>query len=356
LGRAITNGFWHLLSTDVIKLVKYDSHPETTKLKPWTEAFHTGCSFNVLNYETDFFELVRSGQVKVHIADISHLSPRKVHLTNAENTILDSDAFVCVTGWKHVPPLKFLPEGIEKELGLPHFPSAKPLDDDLATHTDLINKADAEITARFPRLKELPIFNRSRSFVPLAEQKGVTVDKNAIIPTSKVTPFMLYHFITPPQPTFLRAKDIALSGFSRNLSASTTAHLQGLWISAFFDGKLARDPSAAVLDCGETGKDRIGFHPTLDELRYETVLHNRMGKWRYPTDHGSYRPDFVFEGLSYIDMLLADLGLRVHRKGGWLGEMTEPYGVADYRDVNEEWEALYASGTANGVEGDPWEL
>ena len=347
LGRAITNTFWKVMAADVIGLCKFDSHPEMAKLKPWTEAFYTGCSFSILNYDTDFFELIRNGTVKVHIADISHLSPHKVHLADENKTVLDSDAFLCVSGWKHIPPLKFLPEGIEKELGLPHLPPKEPSPDDLASQSALFDRADKEILSRFPRLRDVPVFNKN--YVPLSEQKAFS-DGNAdhdsddtaveITPTTPLTPMLLYRFMTPPQPRFLRAKDIAFSGYSMNFSNSTTAHIEGLWISAFFDGRLARDPSAAVAD----GKDVTGeFRPTVEDLQYRTVLHNRTGKWRYPSDYGEKYPDFIFDAVPYMDMLLADMGLEVHRKKGWFSEMTAPYGPEDYIDINDEWNRKFGA-------------
>jgi hypothetical protein len=346
VGRAITNAFWNILSGDVLRLNKYDVHPEMAKLKPWTQAFHTGCSFSILNYDTDFFDLVRNGTVKVHLADIDHLSPHKVHLADADHTVLESDALLCVTGWKHTPPLKFLPEGIDKQIGLPHVAATEASPTDLASQQGLFDRADTEILSRYPRLGDVPTFNKK--YVPLADQKGFSApDDDFITPDAPLTPFMLYHFVTPAQPHFLRAKDIAFAGYSTNFSNTITAHIQGLWISAFFDGKLARDPSAAVMgltdgDGGDPGKSVADNKQlTLERIQYETVLHNRFGKWRYPTDHGSKYPDFAFDALPYLDMLIADLGLQVHRKNGWWMEIAEPYGPADYRNINKEWDKKF---------------
>ena len=335
MGRAICRTFWKILGGDVISLCKFDSHPEMAKLKPKTDAFFAGCSFSILNYDTDFFELVRNGKIKVHVADISHLGPHEVHLADGEKTVLQSDALLLVTGWTHAPPLKFLPEGIEKELGMPHLVPGEASATDLGSQRTLFDRADAEILSRFPRLRDPGTFNAK--YVPLSEQKGIRVvgGESGITPTSATTPFLLYHFITPPQEKFLRNKDIAFSGFNMNFSNAMTAHLEGLWISAFFDGKLARDPSAAV------GAARGSGAATLEQLQYDTVLHNRMGKWRYPYDYGAKHPDFVFDAVPFMDMLLADLGLKVHRKKTWLKEITEPYGPEDYRDVNDEWERKY---------------
>ncbi|KAK7966921.1 uncharacterized protein PG986_001198 [Apiospora aurea] len=324
----IRYAFWKILGNDALTLMKFDSHPETAKLKPWTEAMFTGASFSILNYETDFLALVRSGRVRVHISDITNLSPGKVHLSDA--TVLDSDVLLANTGWKHVPALKFLPEGIEKELGLPHTPTEKGLQDDLANQQLLMKRADEEIFAQFPRLKKQPVWNRF--YVPLTDQKGIDSD-DAVTPCTPLTPYVLHHFVVPPSERFLRTRDVAFAGIVSNFSNAITAHLQGLWISAYFSGSLAQDPAAACAASNSKGE--------LEKLRYKTVLYNRFGRWRYPTDWGSKNPSFIFDAVPYLDLLLRDLGLPVHRKNGFLAEWTDPYGPEDYRGVNEEWQTKY---------------
>lgn len=335
IGRALVRTFWTVLGNDVMQLCGFDKHPEIAKLRPWTSAMLTGASFSILNYETDFFELVRDGTVTVHIADVDRLSPGKIHLADESKTVLETDAMLCVTGWKHVPPIKFLPEGIEKEVGISHFAERKLGGLELASQADLFDKADSEILSRFPLLANPPVFNRG--YVPLLKQGAFTSDE--VDPSKTLSPMLLYHFIAPPSPTFLRTKDLAFAGASMNFSNSTCSYIQGLWISAFFDGTLARDPSDAVSDSTnislkETPPD---WSPTLEKIQYETVLHSRFGKWRYPADHGVKYPDFVFEVVPYMDMLMRDLGLEVRRKGGWWKEATEAYGPEDYADIDDEW-------------------
>ncbi|KAL2206382.1 FAD/NAD(P)-binding domain-containing protein, partial [Sarocladium strictum] len=308
VGRAITNGFWNTIANDVITLMGFDKHPECAKLKPTAEALHTGTCFSILNYDTDFFEPIRNGTVKIHEADLSHLSEGKVHLDDTEGTVLESDAFLCVTGWKQRPPMKFLPEGIERKIGLAYVPTSADQglapDESLAAQEDLLEKADAEIQARFPRLT-----------VPMNETPATEAET---APNSPYTTPMLYHFMVPGTAEFLRTKDLAFAGQVTNFSNVICAHIQGLWISSFFDGKLTHD------------------------VHWQTVLHNRFGKWRYPKDAGAKHPDFVFEAVQYLDMMMADMGLKVHRKSGWLKEITDPYGPEDYRDINDELNAKFS--------------
>lgn len=336
IGRFIVDRFWGILGQDVMNINKYDSHPKTAKLKPWMDVMFTGCSYSILNYEKDFFELVKGDNVDIYIDEIVRLSPGKVHL--ASGTEFESEILLANTGWTHIPPLKFLPEGIEKELGIPHEVEDSTSPGDLANYRPFLDRADAEILDRFPRLKAQPVWNRK--FIPMKDQEGITVDQTS---RKQMTPYMLYRFLVPASPRF--PKDVAFIGYQTNFSNVITAHISGLWISAYFSDELTIDPSKAMHD-----------KEALKRLQYETVLHNRFGKWRHPTEWGDKGPNFIFDAVPYLDLLQRDLGLNPHRKGGMLAEMWSPYGPEDYRDINEEWLKKRGgegalSGKANGVNG-----
>lgn len=327
IGRAITNTFWSILGNDVLTLNKYSSHPEVKKLKPWSEAMFTASSFSILTYPTDFFDLVRNGTVRVHIADITHLSPSTVHLS--DGTSFATDAMVCATGWKHLPPLKFLPDGIDKDLGIPHTPGDEPLFTD-----ELVDRADKEILSRFPRLKRQPVQNKNLK--PILEVDGIST-KDRLNPSTPLTPYTLYRFMAPPTAALLARRDIAFAGVLMNFSVPLVAHAQALWINAYFSDRLSPSVIPPSLSPPGTAGEGDGEGKTLDELRYETVLHSRFGKWRYPAGYGTRYPDFVFDAVPYIDLLLGDLGLKIHRKAGWVAEATEAYGPGDYSGLVEEW-------------------
>ncbi|KAL0931392.1 flavin-binding monooxygenase-like protein [Colletotrichum truncatum] len=315
IGRGIVNNFWSVLGNDVITLNKYDSHPELKKLKPWCEAKHVASSLSILNYETDFFDLIRDGKVHVHVADIVKLSPRAVHLS--DGSALESDTLACATGWKQFQPIKFLPVGIEKDLGIPHTPTP-----DSFPSADLLDKVDKEIFSRWPGLQEQPA--KYKKLKPLVENGGIST-KEAVNPFTPQTSYALYRFVAPPSQKFLEHRDIAFAGVLMHITAAIIANTQALWIDAFFHDKLP-----AVSKATSDPK-------ALEELRYETALHNRFCKWRYPAGHGDMFPDFVFDAIPYVDELVRDLGLNVYRKNGMIAEASDPYGPEDYKTLAEEW-------------------
>lgn len=296
-GRKIVDTFWAILCNDVVTLNGYNKHPETKKLKPWTDTFYTASTLSILNYRTNFFDLVRQGKVKVHIADIDSLSDRMVHLSDGKT--LTTDALICATGWRHHPPIKFLPEGIDGQLGLPHC--SKQPDQE-------IRKADNEILTRFPRLKEQPASN------PKAKPMNARPSNSpaAIQPNE---PYRLYRFMVPP--ALIHDRSIAFAGALMTVATPMVAQAQALWLSAYFDGRI--DPKK--------------------DITYETILHSQFAKWRYPAGHGARFPDFAFDTIPYLDILLSELGLKAHRKDGRVAEWFTPYGPEDYRNLIGEWRA-----------------
>ncbi|KAJ9640056.1 hypothetical protein H2199_006290 [Coniosporium tulheliwenetii] len=274
IGSALANGFWWVLGNDVVSLNGYDKHPETAKLKPWYAPFWSGCNLSIMNYPTDFWELVRSGKVRVHVADITRLSAKTIHLSNGES--LPVEALLCATGWRHKPTIKFVPDGLDAELGLPHH-SDQP--------DKLMGKADAEVLSRLPRLRDQPVLNPNLK--PLQESKQT--------PTGHPNrPYLLYHFMVPP--AFYKDRSIGFAGAAMTPAHAICLQIQSLWLTAYLDGNLPLDKSE-------------------DEVRWETMLHARFLRWRYPGGHGARFPDFVFDSLPYFDLLLGELGLGTRRKG-----------------------------------------
>ena len=231
------------------------------------------------------------------VADVDELGEGVVRLS--DGTELVTDAVVCATGWKARPPIKFSPEGMDAELGLPSNAAQMFSQKDVAA-------ADAEIFSRFPKLREQPK-------TPSPGGDTSADDTNQ--------PFTLYRFMAPPKH-MLESNDIAFAGMITTISTPLCAHLQALWITAYLSNTLSRLPSSTL------------------EAEKTALLHSRFGRWRYACGYGARFPDFVFDAVPYLDMLLRDLGIKEKRKGGWLSEIFEAYGPEDYKGVVGEWSEM----------------
>lgn len=287
-GRFLVDLFWKVLSADVVSANGYDTHPELRKLKPWHSAFWIGSGLSILNYQTPFFDLVKQGKIRVHIGQIDRMERKTVVL--ADGTRIKTDVVVCSTGWKKESPIRFENVGPHKfGLDVPEAELAK-----------LNVKADRDVLALFPRLKHQPTLR----FTPAARE-----------------PLRLYRFIVPS--THISARSIAFAGAVSSINTAVCATAQGHWIAAYLSGRLDRAPG------------------TAKDVEEEIMLHTQWGKWRYPCGYGASLPDFVFEGLPYVDMLLRDMGIKNNRKKGLFAELTKPYLPSDFRGLVEEWRAAH---------------
>ena len=317
IGRWIVDSFWSILSNDVLAANNYEQHPEVLKLKPWTPAFWTACSLSLLNYPTDFFQYVREGKIRVHIEDIDHLSEKTVHLSN--DTAVHGNALICATGWKHRPVIEFLPNGIDAQLGVPHD---QDLEDDTRTE-----KADNLILERFPRLRAQPPIEKGRRRALEGNESDAVMSR----------PYRLYRFMVPP--AYINDRSIAFAGVIMSIHTVMCAQIQALWLTAYFSGQLLSDlpsPSQYPIEKAN-GHATRGQIFDEEDVQWQAILNSQFGKWRYPAGMGKRFPDFVFDAMPYVDGLLQDLGLRFRRKGGWLRELFEPYGVDDYKGLVGEW-------------------
>lgn len=283
-GRWIVDNYWNKLTADVIEANGYNENARLFKMRPWNPVIWTASGTGIHNYPSSLFDLVSEGRIVVHLADIENLDSKTVQLTNGES--IETDVLLCATGWKKESSIKYA----NFEMGLPGSE---------ADMVSLSNESDSQIVKMFPSLKFQPVLRFERK---------------------REDPFRLYRFMVPP--TAVSKRNIVFAGLVSTVSTAMFATVQALWISAFFDGKLER------------------MAKTEKEVEKEVMLHTQFGKWRYPCGYGDSLPDFAFDSLPYVDLLLNDLGVKVHRKPTQIAELFEPYKPKDYRGLTREWLGL----------------
>ena len=312
LGRKFVEIFWSALSNDTLHQSGFDSHPKLQVLKPDSGLFETGKGLAILNYPTDALDYVRSGQVKVHRQDLSHMSEHAVHLR--DGTRLKSDAFVFSTGWLPGPTVGFQPSSLHFELGIP---STDYSDQQTTFWEQLDREADIEIFKRWPSLATLKNPPRTESSFEEPQLDG----ENGSESQQNYQPLRLYRSLVPPRLAAKGDRSIAFAGLSANLTNHVRNEIAGLWIYAYMNDMLTVDPCRDV-----------------ENIYWETALFNRFCFRRHPYGFGSRFPDFVFDSVPWNDLLLHDLGLSGLRKGGgFYRELFEPYAMADYRGITAEW-------------------
>ncbi|KAL3468793.1 hypothetical protein BJX99DRAFT_269051 [Aspergillus californicus] len=301
LGQKVVRSFWWLLEQDLLQATRYEDHEETAKLRPWVGPFSVSTVIGVLNYPTDLFALIRKGLVRIHVADITRITPGAIHLSDGR-PITESSGLILCTGWKATPNIRFLPEGIEERLGVPW---AKDLVDQ-----DLVREIRSEILDEYPDLSNMAAPNALNRVKTLPTSPDATT----------LHPFRLARFIAPV--AMYKDNSVAFTGNISTFHAPLVAEVQALWAAAYlFYG---------IMNDGRPGK--------MDIVR-ETVLHTEFCRLRSPWGYGPRNADFVFDVLPYIDLLLNDLGLQTRRKR-LLCHVFNPHGVGDYRGLVQEWKTL----------------
>ncbi|OAP65318.1 hypothetical protein AYL99_01290 [Fonsecaea erecta] len=298
LGRQLVKLFWKVITNPVLSANGYHQHPELRKLKPWASMFWMGNSLGVHNYETNWFELVKQGRVTVHVADVTSLAGDEVLLSNGD--VLHADTFVCCTGWRAAPPIKFMPPSAAAQLGLPGQEKAET--------THLVKLADEEVFRAVPGLRSGPL-------KVLPDGSGPTNLSRDLLGHG---PYRLYRFMVPPAKPFLDQRNIAFIGAHLALNAITVAQAQALWITAFFQHEI-------------TGLN--SSKSAHQDIEYQTVLQSEYCRWRHPPAGGGAGercPDLVFDGLLYTDLLLRDIGIENFRKRNIWQELFDRYLPKDY--------------------------
>jgi cation diffusion facilitator CzcD-associated flavoprotein CzcO len=210
-GRAITDGFFGLIVSDTVDANAYDKHPDTAKLKPRVHLFWQACGLSILNYDQDFFELVRSGRIRVHDGDVHHLSRHTIHLSTGE--AISADMLVNCTGWRYAPAIKFEPENLAVQLGLPGPPETISLDE-----AELAKKADKEVLSAFPKLTEQPVPPH------VSNEPAKPIDR----------PYRLWRFMVPIDQAVVPAskRNIAFAGMFEGLGTWFFISVTSLWESS----------------------------------------------------------------------------------------------------------------------------
>ena len=266
----------------------------------------------ILNYPTDIYDYVVTGQIKVHREDIDKITERTVHLSNGDR--ISTDAFVASTGWAYAPTIEFKPHSMHADLGIPSLSYSKP---QKLFWDELDKKADTEIYHQFPQLLSAPSNVDSTSLLvnPFDADEGSQ-------PRLSYTPFRLHRGIVPPGLAAEGDRSLVFLGMMHNISSSIRCEISALWSVAYLTGKLDIDP---------------------DTVHWETALSSRFGKRRYPYGLGARFPDFIFDSIPYFDLLLHDLGLMHWRKENMFKEMFAPYVLQDYKGLNREWQEKMAA-------------
>ena len=231
----------------------------------------------------DFWEIIAKN-VDVYREDISHLEEKQIILE--DETTIPCDTILCGTGWKQ--SYSFLTPQQLCELGLPHPLDCHCLED--ATEWMMLQAAaDEEVLEQYPKLRHPPKFYEK--------------------PMTK-TPYRLYKCMAA-----LDDDSIVFLGQIRIANNFRVAECQALWATAYLDG---------ILDL-----------PSYEDMQAEIAYVIAWCRRRYPANGapGNY---LHYDVIAYTDALLAEVGLKSHRKSA-VKDFLEPCLARDLKGLVKEY-------------------
>ena len=241
-----------------------------------------------VNQRPDYWDTIAT-QVHVYRQDVSRLTEHSIILQEEE--LENVDAIICATGWR--PSYEtFFDDDLAEDLGLsvPTKSTTKHIEN---AHWESAERAaEAEIAQLFPRLQYPPSYN---------------------VKPAKHTPFRLYRNMVPTNtkshPGLIFLGHIMVGNNFR------AAEVQALWAVAYLSGMMNL-PAQAEID--------KGVALALAWCRRRYLSKGLLGHWLY------------YDLVPYTDTLLDDIGLRSHRRKGWLGNFWKPCVAEDLEGLLEE--------------------
>ncbi|KAI1867387.1 uncharacterized protein JN550_007118 [Neoarthrinium moseri] len=332
LGRRVRSWFWNILDYYVCRANGYSSNRAVRLMKPWTSTFWMGNSLSIHNYDTNWFQLVKDGRVVPHIAEISSLDRRSVHLTSGIE--VEADIVVACTGWKSIPSIDFKVGNLQgqlpsvlggTQLGISDLGSSSFLKISQSPEEGSFTSSNSTCSDQSIREARNVVIRLCPDLVikPVRSlPTGLLGESEDADPGPASAPFCLYRFMVPSSDAFLATRNLAFIGAHLSIHAVMLAQVQALWITAFFQGLSPNVQGGA------------------GTMRQEALLQSEYERVRRPKEaggSGARFPDLVFDSLPYMDMLLEDLAMKTKRKSSWISEIFQPYKLADYRGLISEW-------------------
>jgi len=254
----------------------------------------------------DFWDTI-APNVQIYVDNIASLDKNLVRLKSGDE--VPSDVLLLGTGW--VPSLNFFDQELLTRFDLPHDP-ADELVEKAKKWKSLEEEADKKVVNTFPQLANPPADYFKKP--------------------NPTTPYRLYNGMVPLADTSDRS--IVFIGHTLIPNYFRGTEPQAVWATAYLDGKLEL--------------------PGLEEMEKEVALFTAWCRRRYLSngEKGNY---MVFDMPGYVDKLLADLGLKSHRRG-WFLDYFGPGTMADLRGVGEEYVKKYGRDVVKASEVDDQEV
>jgi dimethylaniline monooxygenase (N-oxide forming) len=288
LGRACHKAFWRTTNWIAEEHAGYKRTENAYKLRAlphgegifWANA-GLGCAS-----VPDFWKVFHAGDCTVHRSEPRCLEDNAVKLV--DGTEIRPDYMILCTGFdKNYEPFD---EKTSLDLGLTYDPKT------VKKWAELAQEGENEVD------KALPVLKKSNVAVRAKEQLH--------------GPSRHYRRMVVPELAEKGDRSIIFPGLMHNVYTPLVGEVQALWGVAFL----------------------LGLHdvPKIDEMEKEVATWNVWTAKRYRTQ-GKKHSYGIYDFISYIDVLLEDLGVNTRRKSSWIMDTFEPYYPRHYKGIAQEY-------------------
>jgi dimethylaniline monooxygenase (N-oxide forming) len=299
LGNFLYFCFWILLSTVVMFTAGYGQSENGRKIKPKVKNLFRLTSYaSLVHTNNPFLGWLHSGKnITVYRASPTRLVKGGMQLESGQ--VLRADAVVYATGWRS--SIDFFDEDEAAQLGIPVPLNRQDVDAEKLWDS-LESKADMLVTNALPRLAEYP--------KPEMDRENGT------------TQFRMYRQVISPRILNRQDRSITFVGYVANSQTSICSEILALWAVAWMEDVLPKPL------------------PTEAQMQADVAKVNAWMTRRYGA-RGRRDPEIILEIQTFLDQLMEDLALKVHRKNrGFFGPLVEwvvPYEPSDYKGMIEEF-------------------
>ncbi|KAI1387728.1 cofactor FMO1 FAD enzyme [Hypoxylon trugodes] len=306
LGQTCHKAFWRFVNWIADTHAGYSKSPNAFKLKPiphgegifWASG-GLGCAS-----VPDFWKVFHAGDCTVHRSEPESLVDNTVKLQNG--VALNPDYVVLCTGFdKNWDPFS---RDLQRECGL------KPDPGEADKWTQLEAKAVKTVDDVLPVLRNPGVKLRDLKSI---NHEMVAGEKKEL----SHGPSRHYRRMVCPRPASQGDTSIIFPGLMHNVYTPLVGEVQALWGVAFL----------------------LGLHkvPSLAEMEKEVAEWNVWTGKRYLTQ-GRKHSYGIYDFVSYIDLLLSDLGVATRRKSNFLADKFLPNLPKHYRGLVDEYQRAQA--------------
>ncbi|KAF3011501.1 hypothetical protein E8E14_008043 [Neopestalotiopsis sp. 37M] len=306
LGLICHKVFWRITNWIADRHAGYSTSPDAAKLRPlphgegifWANG-GLGCA-SVPN----FWKVFHAGDVTVHRTEPKSFVDNTLELRN--DIKLETDYVILCTGFdKNYEPFD---TDLEVECSLRLDPS------EADKWAQLESKAAMTVDTLLPVLRD--------SGVPLRDLETMKTETvNGEKKELSFGPSRHYRRMVAPKLAADGDRSVYFPGLMHNVYTPLVGEVQALWGVAFL----------------------LGLHevPSLPDMEREAAIWNAWTAKRYLTQ-GRKHSYGIYDFISYIDLLLSDLGIQTRRKSNPIADKFLPYYPKHYRGIVDEFKQLQA--------------